>query len=301
VIVFDAYQNKSELEMDLMGGIPPTVPALKWLQKIPPYELGENYLKVTVPDKKKEDSVGIYFVGKTPVEQKYSYRSSNHAVFIWDMRNGLPDSFVVGGKKTLFDFTNQISPNMVSKHSNNYLDIHFPKHSIFDTLYLRLKPLKLNKDSTVLDFEINDPYMPLYSYIYLSINAKGKLKYTDKYAVYNTNSGLKYLGGTWKDGTIDFKTKLLGKFTIREDAKAPQIRLVKKNKKTIMLTIRDNLSGIKRFNGYINGQWVLFNYEHKKNLIWTTTELSNLPLKGELTVQVEDYCGNHSQLKAPLR
>ncbi len=301
VIVFDAYQNKSELEFDLTGGIPAAIPALKWLEKRPPYELGENYLKITAQHLKKEDTVGIYFVGGTPIEQKCRYKSSNHAVFIWDMRNGLPDSFVVGNKKTLFDFANKISPNMVSKHSNTYLDIHFPKQSIFDTLYLRIKPLSLNQDSTVMNFEINDPFMPLYSFIYLSINTKGKLKYSDKYAVYNTNSGIRYLGGTWKDGIVDFKTKLLGKFTIREDTKAPQIKLTKKNKKTVMLTIRDNLSGIKKFNAYIDGQWVLFNYEHKKNLIWTTNELSNVPLKGELLVQVEDYCGNQSELKVRLK
>jgi hypothetical protein len=301
VVVFDAYQNKSELEVELTGGVPESIPAARWLQKLPPYELGENYLKINMPFKKNEDSVGIYFVAGTPIEQKYLYHSKNHAVFIWDMRNGLPDSFVFHQRKTAFDFSNQISPNMVSKHSNTYMDIHFPKHSIFDTLYLRLKPLSLNKDSTILNFEVNDPYMPLYSYIYLSINTKGKLKYSDKYAVYNTNSGIKYLGGTWKDGIIDFKTKVLGKFSIREDTKAPQLRLAKKNRKTIMVTMRDNLSGIKSFNGYIDGQWVLFNYEHKKNLIWTTAELSNIPLKGDLLIQVEDYCGNISELKAKLK
>lgn len=301
MIVYDAYHNHSELEFDITGGVPAEVPPIKWLEKRPPYELGENFLKVTIQEKNLKDSVGVYYVSGVPVEQKWSYKSKNHAVFIWDMRNGLPESFFFAGKKTEFDFANRITPSMVNKHSNTYLDINFPKHSIFDTLYLTLKPMVLNKDSTAMSFEVNDPYMPLSSYIFLSVNTKGRLKESDKYAVYNTNSGSKYLGGTWKDGVVEFKTKLLGKFVIKPDDKAPVIRLGKKNRKGVTLSIRDNLSGIKSYQCYINGEWVLFNFEHKKSMIWTTPELSNVPLQGELLVRVEDYCGNASELRAKLK
>jgi hypothetical protein len=159
----------------------------------------------------------------------------------------------------------------------------------------------LAKDSSSISFDVHDSFLPLSSFVYLSFNTKGLLKETEKFSAYNTSAGWRYLGGTWKGNVIDFKTKYLGRFMIKKDKTPPQIKLAKRNRKTVVLTIKDNLSGIKSFNCYINGQWVLFYHEHKKNLIWTNNELSNIPLLGELLVKVVDNCGNEATLKSRLK
>ncbi len=39
------------------------------------------------------------------------------------------------------------------------------------------------------------------------------------------------------------------------------------SQKSIQLTISDEMSGIKTYNGYLNGKWVLFEYENKTKKI----------------------------------
>ncbi len=302
--VYDAYHNQSTLDFDLQGGLPGKIKALswKWAKQELSYEQEENYLKLILNEKKLIDSVGVFSVEGRSVEAKCNYKSTNHAVFLWDLRNGLPDSFNIGGKVQVFPFKVSIQPDKVQKHSNAVLDVHFPKQCIFDTLYLKTNPeFTYAKDSSKIGFEVHDQFLPLCSYVYISFNTKGLLKNLDKSAAYSINGGWRYLGGTWKDNIIDFKTKNLGKFLIANDTKPPIIKIAKKNKKQIQLIINDNLSGIKSYNCYINGTWVLFYYEHKKSLIWTNTELSNIPLKGELLVKVVDNCGNETELKVKLK
>lgn len=300
--VSDAYQNKSVLEFDLKGGLPKVVANIPHYPKPVWHEHEENFLKVIVNERKLLDENAHFFFKRKMIEQKSLYRSGNHAVFVWDLRNGLPDSVKVGQYVERFPFTDLIHPGKVSKHTNLLLDIHFPKQAIFDTLYLKTKTdFILSKDSSSLSFEVHDPFVPLSSFVYLSLNTKGLLKNTDKFSAYNTSAGYRYLGGTWKNNIIDFKTKNLGKFTIKKDDKAPIIKLAKKNRKQIQLVVKDNLSGINTFNGYINGQWVLFYNEHKKSLFWTNTELSNIPLQGELLIRVADKCGNLAEMKAKLK
>jgi hypothetical protein len=302
IVAYDAYFNASELEMEIKGGEPSKIKNASWSKPSLYFEQEENYLRLIVKEKSLFESVGIYSVEGRKVEAKKDYSSANHAVFIWDLRNGMPDSFNIGASVLKFPYRDKIQPDQIHKHTNTVLDVHFPKRSIFDTLYLKMNSeFILAKDSSSITFDVHDHFLPLSSYVYLSFNTRGLLKGTEKFSAYNTSAGWRYLGGNWNGNIIDFKTKHLGRFMIRKDETAPQIKLVKKNRKTVMLTIRDNLSGIKSFNCFINGQWVLFYHEHKKNLIWTNNELSNIPLSGELLVKVVDNCGNEAILKSRLK
>lgn len=302
IVVYDAYFNASVLEMEIRGGEPLKIKNASWTKPSLYFEQEENFLKLVVKEKNLFESVGVYSVEGRKVEAKKDYSSTNHAVFIWDLRNGIPDSFNIGPSVLKFPYRDKIQPDKIQKHTNTVMDVHFPKQSIFDTLYLKMNPgFAVSKDSSSITFDVHDHFLPLSSYVYLSFNTRGLLKETDKFSAYNTSAGWRYLGGTWKGNIIDFKTKYLGRFMIRKDITAPKIKLARRNRKTIMLTIQDNLSGIKSFNCYINGQWVLFYHEHKKHLIWTTSELSNTPLVGELLVKVVDNCGNEAILKSRLK
>jgi hypothetical protein len=42
----------------------------------------------------------------------------------------------------------------------------------------------------------------------------------------------------------------------------------------------------------VNGQYVLMDYDYKRNLIWSLKENENQTFEGQLSVEVEDYQGN---------
>ncbi|MGZ9735599.1 M23 family metallopeptidase [Flavobacterium sp. GNP002] len=73
-----------------------------------------------------------------------------------------------------------------------------------------------------------------------------------------------------KDNVFNTKVKILGKYALVADTVAPKVTMAVpvegkwiNDQKTIQLSIYDELSGIKSYNGYLNGKWVLLEYDNK--------------------------------------
>nr|WP_314897256.1 M23 family metallopeptidase [uncultured Flavobacterium sp.] len=103
-----------------------------------------------------------------------------------------------------------------------------------------------------------------------------------------------------KENVFNTKVKTLGKYTLVRDTIAPKITIAKpiegkwlSDQKTIQLTINDELSGIKSYNGYLNGNWVLFEYDNKTKKI-THNFSDGIVAEGanDLKVVVIDNVGN---------
>ena len=102
-----------------------------------------------------------------------------------------------------------------------------------------------------------------------------------------------------KDSVFTTKVKTLGKYKLVSDTLAPKIIMAKPiegkwvSQEAIQLQISDTGSGIKTYNGYLNGKWVLFEYDTKTNTI-THYFNNDLMLEGanELKVIVTDNVGN---------
>ncbi len=102
-----------------------------------------------------------------------------------------------------------------------------------------------------------------------------------------------------KDSVFSTKVKTLGKYKLVSDTLAPTIIITKPiegkwvSQNAIQLQISDTGSGIKTYNGYLNGKWILFEYDNKTNTI-THYFNDDLVLNGanELKVIVTDAMGN---------
>lgn len=102
-----------------------------------------------------------------------------------------------------------------------------------------------------------------------------------------------------KDSVFSTKVKTLGKYKLVTDTIAPKVTIAKPmegkwvNQDAIQLQISDLGSGIKTYNGFLNGQWVLFEYDNKTRTI-THYFNDDFLLNGanELKVIVTDAMGN---------
>ena len=65
------------------------------------------------------------------------------------------------------------------------------------------------------------------------------------------------------------------------------------DQKTIQFTIGDSLSGVKSYNGYLNGNWILFEYDNKTRKITHRFE-DGMVAEGanDLKIEVVDNVGN---------
>ena len=116
----------------------------------------------------------------------------------------------------------------------------------------------------------------------------------------------KYVVGGMKDGSYVFKLKSLGQFYLKEDITPPT--LVKKRfvyeaytTKSFQFTSVDSEADIADYDAYIDGEWVLMNYDMKNDLLIIPLE-NSLP-KGEhvLEVVVKDGVGNTKRFKSKFK
>ena len=151
-------------------------------------------------------------------------------------------------------------------------------------------------------YQIGDPNIALANNI--QINFKPVLDYSgsDKYALYSTSNfkNYEFVSNKWDDGQIKVLTKSFGSFTILEDTVPPQIKPVKLSPKRVSFIIKDDLSGIKRFEARLNGDWLLMHYDPKQNFIWSETLEPNNPVKGELILYTEDNVCNKNQFETQI-
>ncbi|MDA1019657.1 MAG: M23 family metallopeptidase [Bacteroidetes bacterium] len=184
---------------------------------------------------------------------------------------------------------NSLENNFKFKNSH----VNIPRNT-----FLKNRKLKIEHPNDTL--KIINPYVPLYK----NINIKFK----------NTNNTKgNYLAVKGHDNKESFassklnplnyfelKTKKLGLYFIKNDSVFPTIRPLNfknedwiSNKKYLKFKIVDKESGIKKYKGKINGKWMLFEYEYKKNLI--SYEFDSYYLsksKNEVEIEVEDMVGN---------
>ena len=104
---------------------------------------------------------------------------------------------------------------------------------------------------------------------------------------------------------FETKTKRLGTFFIKNDSVLPLIKSLSfkkgdwiSNKNEIKFKILDKETGIKKYRGSINGKWVLFEYEYKKDEIsYSFDQYYIKKSRNEVEIYVEDMVGNINILK----
>lgn len=293
LVARDSYDNTSSLSFVVKGQQPAFTKTLaKNVKKTSlEYELIGNILKIMATDTSSTpQNIELMKGGKLLVLVP-SYMKNSQSVGLFDLRAGLPDSVRFCGVTMPFHFEKLVPAGQEVAFSNSYLKVLFDRRSLYDTLYLQTK---LEDDV----FTVGDFFTPLLLPIRVTIKPDmTAVKDKSKAAVYflGTGRGKGFMGGTWgDDNTITFSTKNMGKFKVLEDVKAPTVRLLNKSRDQISFKIGDDLSGLNSFDAYINGQWLLMKYEHKKATIWSEKLDKGLPLSGEVVLKVKDNAGNEA-------
>jgi hypothetical protein len=71
--------------------------------------------------------------------------------------------------------------------------------------------------------------------------------------------------------------------------------------KNIKLKVTDNLSGVKKYRGTIDGKWVLCEYDQKNDLLFYTFDNTIQPGNHLFKLQVEDDRGNKKEWEMSFR
>jgi len=296
----DSYNNESISEFVIKGSndfaekagypVPENMPAISQ---------NENTLKlVSYYDSLSNGKATLFIKGK-PLTLLPDYITPNRmAVFLWDLRQSLPDSVEICNSKKYFNFKATVFPGAPYQFYSDIMDISFTKNSLFDTLYLTTN-YYINQNQFEI-FQINNNVQPIKSSIKVTLKPKGD--YTSKSAVYGINrrGDISYAGGSWDGKFITFYVSEFGDYTIATDSVAPKIIPISINKESLTLKIEDKMSGLKEFRATVDGKWVLMNYDYKKNLLWSEKLNPEIPFSGDFVLTVTDNAGNSSVYKTNL-
>lgn len=112
----------------------------------------------------------------------------------------------------------------------------------------------------------------------------------------------KYQKTVWENGYLLCQPTAFGTFAIVADSVKPKIttKSFKRNKlfgDNIVFTISDNLSGIKNYNGYIDGEWEVFDYDAKNDLLCFLQTAKLASGAHTIKVVVTDNAGNTAVYK----
>ena len=217
--------------------------------------------------------------------QKYNY-------YLVSLKEKLPVRAKINDKEINFNLIRSVSHNTISKVSNKDFNITFNKESLFDTLYLSF--FKKNDSLEYFNFKNEMTFKKGILVELIPKKTYNKLKSH----VYNTNGKKpRYIGGEWKDNKIKFYSKNLSNYTILEDNEPPKINILTINQNEIKIKIKDFQSGISNYEGKINDQWILFEYDKKNDIIISKKLNSNQSFKGRFVLTVEDNASNKTIYK----
>jgi len=293
----DAYNNTRLVQLSLVGA---DLDSTRSDGAAPPkaqVSYYKNIMKIKVAQSSK-GGLAKFEVGNTTYEILPAYQDAASRTYLWDLRFGIPKKIDLCSEIYTPDIIGHFPVDREHVHANAKLQIRTDSNSLLEDLYLRVSHSG-TATSPVLNLGESTSY--LWNPIEATWDVTGFPGNKAKTKVYQRagNGALSFIGGEWMGNQIRFKTRNFGSFVLAEDATKPSISPIRVNAQGMRFTIRDNLSGIKSFEAFVNGEWVWMRYEHKQAVIWSES-LNGQPLKGPAILRVTDQAGNVAEWRGTL-
>ncbi|SMD44667.1 Membrane proteins related to metalloendopeptidases [Aquiflexum balticum DSM 16537] len=239
------------------------------------------------------------FVKSLEMEIPPAYSMDGRRTYLWDMNYGIPDSVDL--------CTEIIKPEAIFRipfgeeitFINKDAEIRFSDNTLLDDLYLRLEK-RMSNGKTALKINSHNEFLQSNMEVLMrNPGFLGDKKYLHVYQQ-SENGRKSFVGGEWESDDIRFKTRNFGTFVIDEDRTPPTVVPVRINSSELRFVIKDEKSGIKDFEAFVEGKWVLMRYEHKQNLIWSE-KIDKQPFKGDVLLKVRDMAGNEKSYTTTIK
>lgn len=210
----------------------------------------------------------------------------------------------------LIDKNIKVMPyNAVNKFSSENISISIPAGALYDTLYFSYKKEKGAGEMLSDLYYIHNKFTPLHKAYSLNIKAlsipAGK---ESKLLIVQLDDDQKKsaIKSIWAEGYLSAEVLSFGRFYIGIDTIAPVISAIGlfqgadlTGKKEIRIKITDNLAGIKSYEPLIDGNWALFEYDQKNDMLVYKFDETRI-VKGSkhnLSLKVTDNKDNSSTYK----
>ncbi len=219
-------------------------------------------------------------------------------------------TFFIKYEKFAGDFVSENNDRIVIPWQNSFkldtlgLQLYFEKNSFYDTLKMNFT-IDTNRFTGTYSsiYNIHNYYTPVHKYFEIAIKYDSVVDSLKNKLLFGYRKDEKFFatGGEVEGEYIKGRVRNLGTYAVVIDTTKPTITPLGKIAFTndlsiahkLQFKIEDNFSGIANYNGTINGNWVLFSYDAKNDLITYYFD-KYMPNEGlfEVNIEVEDKRGN---------
>ena len=197
--------------------------------------------------------------------------------------------------------------NTVNYFQNKDVKVQIKENSLYTNSFLNINTYEDRNRSLSRIFSIGENFQVLQEPAKIFLKPqKIKEKYYSK-ALIGRKEGntIDWLSGDYTGHFIKTTADQLGDFVIGVDTVPPRIRRINTNpvrnrqgEKILKLSLDDEKSGIQSYNGYIDDEWALFEYNARDELLIFKIDNTRFP-SGEthhIKVTAQDQHGNTSQV-----
>jgi hypothetical protein len=216
--------------------------------------------------------------------------------------------------KELSDTCQRTLPfNKENTFTRDSFRVVIPLNALYNDLCLKFseRPQRVGYNSKI--YQIGDSSIPFQFPFEISIKPTGLTPALMEKAllVRLDNNALINIGGTAEKDYIKGRTYIMGSFAVTLDTTPPRIAFAHGfstyyqgiRKTYIAFKITDNLSRIRDYSGFIDGQWALFEYDAKRNLLIHELDTKRFRYTGNTSIRIEvsDSKNNKSTLQTKYR
>ncbi len=191
--------------------------------------------------------------------------------------------------------------------------------SIYDTVFCDLRALKpIQEPALSIIYSVYSPTASFHKAADIAIKPfSAYLAYQNKLLLayyFKDRKDFRSAGGNFENGMVRGKASNFGHYFVTIDSIAPSIKQVFINTEEALgdslhyyFEIKDDFSGIGKYEGFLNGQWILLDFDAKSNMltyhfdkVWKNlvaqnreSKLNNTAItKPEVLIRVTDRKGN---------
>ncbi len=205
-------------------------------------------------------------------------------------------SRVLKDNESYFDFRKRNS------FRSKEINLDFPANTFYRSFIFSYDESEAGVDMLSSIYHVHDRFIPVHKKFTMTIEASHiSDSIRDKvYVAYVNEKGeTAYVGGKWQQDKLVLHSRLLGSFSLMADSIPPIIKPVNLKAGTavkywIKVKIKDEQSGIKTYRAELNGEWVLMEYEPKKNLLFYEVDEHLKKGKNIFRLTVTDLLNNTS-------
>jgi hypothetical protein len=197
---------------------------------------------------------------------------------------------------------NYIFPyNEASIVKRSDLELHFEDSSFYENVYANIQIARDNSDYAFSPtYQIHDEKIPVHRAFEIKLKPQGRVDGKLKSKLYIgkcKNGENSYVGNKWEGDWLTAKTLNFGDYAILLDTIPPTITAIDfegetKPSSLLGFKISDKGTGIKTYNAWVDGEWILMEYDGKRGVIYHEFDERITAGNHQLIIIVTDLSNN---------